>query len=84
MAEGRPGVLFDQEDGVALLAQPDDDLKDIFDDERGQPGRRFIHHHQRRPGHQGPAHGQHLLFAAGEGAGQLLARAPAGSGKSSY
>ena len=35
--------------------------------------RGLVEHEQLGPAHQGAAHGEHLLLAAGEGAGGLLA-----------
>ena len=48
--------------------------------QRRQPHRRLVQHQQLGPAHHRPAHGQHLLLAAGERAGRLFAAAPPGSG----
>ena len=47
------------------------DGEDLIGDERGQAQTRLVEEQQARLGHQGPSHGEHLLLAAGKGAGQL-------------
>ena len=46
-------------------------LEDLVDEDRRQAHRRLVHEQDLGVGHQGPAHGQHLLLAAAEGAGDL-------------
>ena len=46
---------------------------DVADHQRRDAQRRLVHEEQSRSRHQGPADGEHLLLAAGEGAGQLVA-----------
>ena len=68
------GVLLHQQDGHAgRLVDLADGLEDGAHQQRRQPQRGLVEQEQARPGHEGPADGQHLLLAAGEGAGQLLA-----------
>ena len=50
-----------------------DDLEDLLHQNGGQPHGGLVQHHQFGAGHQGAPHGQHLLFAAGERAGDLAA-----------
>ena len=59
--------------GDALAVDLGDDGKDVLDHQGGQPQGGLVQHHQLGAGHEGPAHGQHLLLAAGQGAGQLPA-----------
>ena len=47
--------------------------KIVAHQERGEAQRRLVEQQQLRVGHQRPADGQHLLLAAGEGAGELVA-----------
>ena len=49
-----------------------DDGKNLLHQQRRQAHGGLIHQHNAGIGHQGPAGGQHLLLAAGEGARQLL------------
>ena len=67
------GVLFDHEDRHALPVDGLDRVKHQFHEQRREAHRRFIHADQLRPRHQRPANGDHLLFAAGECAGELVA-----------
>ena len=67
------GVLLDHEDGGALLVDGLDDLEHLIDEGRRQAHRRLVHADQARPRHQGPPDGHHLLLAARERAGELLA-----------
>ena len=48
-----------------------DQGEQLFDQERGEPERRLIEDQELWLGHQSPADGQHLLFAAGERARAL-------------
>ena len=48
-----------------------DDLKDLLHQNRGKAHGGLVQHQQLGVGHKGTAHGKHLLFAAGEGAGHL-------------
>ena len=50
-----------------------DDVKDLLHQNGGQAHGGLVQHQQLGVGHQCPAHGQHLLLAAGEGTGHLLA-----------
>ena len=45
-----------------------DDVEDALDHDGGQAQGGLIHHNDLGAGHQGAAHGQHLLLAAGQGA----------------
>jgi len=47
------------------------DNLEVLQDQRGrQPQRRLVHQQQAGPGHQGPAHRDYLLLAAGQRVGQ--------------
>ena len=64
---GDPDVLLDHQDvDIALLAQANQHLLDLGDDDRGQTLGRLVHHQQAWIGQQGSANGQHLLLAPGE------------------
>src|SRR6266508_3967859 len=67
------GVLLDQENRHALAVQFGDDTEDFLDDDRSQAERRLIHQQDPRTRHQRARHGQHLLLAAGQRSGKLLA-----------
>ncbi len=67
------GVLFHQEDGGAILVKLLNDIKDLVHQDGSQTHGGFVQHHELRMAHQCPGHGQHLLLAAGQGAGYLLA-----------
>ena len=49
-----------------------DDLEDLGNDQRRQAQRGLVEQQQAWARHQGAADGQHLLFAAGHGAGALV------------
>ncbi len=53
------------------VAQGGDALEELGDDERRQAHRELVEHHDARVADQGPAHGQHLLLAAGQRPGGL-------------
>ena len=65
-------VLFHQQNGGSGPFQFPDDIEDLLHQNRSQTHRRLVHHHQLGLAHQSAAHGQHLLFAAGQGARHLL------------
>ena len=69
--QGPGGVLLHQEDGNPDPGQLVDDVEDFVGHFGGEPQAGFVQEQQARPGHEGPAHGHHLLFAAGEGGGGL-------------
>ena len=69
--QGDPGELLDQQDGDALSGQVGDGLVEALDDHRRQPHRELVEEQQRGVDGEGAGHGQHLLLAAGEGAGHL-------------
>ena len=50
-----------------------DGLHDLLHHDRGEAHGGLVEHEELGLGHQGAAHGEHLLFAAGEGAGGLFA-----------
>ena len=71
--EGEVGVLFDEENGDALgFVDLDDFLENGFDEERGDAEGGFVEHEEAGLAHEGAADGEHLLFAAGKGAGDLF------------
>ena len=66
-------VLLDDEHGdVALLAEPDQHLLDLGDDDRRQALGRLVHHQQLRVGQQRARNRQHLLLAAGKLAAAIV------------
>src|SRR5690349_5800771 len=72
--EGECRVLLDQQHPGALLGpDPREHLEHLPDDERRQPQGRLVQQQQRRPGQQRPGHREHLLLAAGQAAGRLVA-----------
>ena len=67
------GVLFDQQHRHALLIDVDDDVANLFDQHRGETERRFVENEEFGVGHERTADGEHLLLAARQVAGGLLA-----------
>ena len=66
------GVLLHQQHSGAGFVDLLDDAEDFLHQDGGQAHGRLIHHQQLWMAHQRAAHGQHLLLAAGQGAGILL------------
>ena len=66
-------VLLDQEDRRALAVELGHDVENLAHHERSETERRLVHQQEARPRHERPRHRQHLLLAARERAGQLLA-----------
>ena len=67
-----PSVLFYQKDGHLLLrTNALHDGKDVFDYQRRKSKRRFIKKKQRRPSHECPSDGKHLLLTARQCSGLL-------------
>ena len=71
--QGGAGVLLHQQDGGAVLVQLLDDIKNLLHQDGRQAHGRLVQHQQLGVAHQGAAHGQHLLFSAGQRSGDLLA-----------
>ncbi len=68
----RPGgVLLHQQGGDPGPGQLMNNIEDLVRDQGGQPQAGLVQQQQARPGHQGPAHGHHLLLAPGQGVGAL-------------
>ena len=67
------GVLLDQQDGQAFLLQRADRFPQPLDDDRREPFRRLVHDQAIRIGHQRAADRQHLLLAARQRLGALVA-----------
>src|SRR5258708_39783754 len=65
--------MFHDEDGRTLPIDLLDHVEDLLHQLWGQAHRRFIHAEQLWPTHQRATHRHHLLLAARERAGQLLA-----------
>ena len=74
--EGPGGVLLHQQDGNPAPAELLDNVEDFVGDQRRQPQGRLIQEQKPGLGHQGPAHGHHLLLPAGEGVGPLAGPLP--------
>src|SRR5882672_5411638 len=66
-------VLLDQEDGEAALVQDADGMQYLLHDQRREAERGLVEHDQLGVAHQAAADGEHLLLAAGERAGELVA-----------
>ncbi|KAG0945729.1 hypothetical protein G6F31_014412 [Rhizopus arrhizus] len=65
-------VLLHQEQGQAVGVDGAQRTEDLLHDDRRQAHRRFVQQQQAGLGHQGPADGQHLLFAARQRARVLI------------
>ena len=64
--KSQAGILLDKEDCCALTVYFFKSFKHGEHKERRQPHGRFIQQHNLAAAHEGPAHGQHLLFTPGE------------------
>src|SRR5712692_4365641 len=72
--ERQRGVLLDQQHAHVFIAvEVAQDAEQLLYDQRGEPERRLVEQHQARAQHHGAADRQHLLLAAGQGAGLLAA-----------
>ena len=71
--QGQAGVLLHEQNRHAGALELGDDSGDLFHQQGRQPQRRLIEQEQTRPGHEGAAEGEHLLFLAAEGAPELTA-----------
>ena len=49
-----------------------EDLVDFLDQKWGKAQGRFVEEHEFGPGHEGPSHDHHLLFAAGQVPGRVV------------
>ena len=67
--ERAQGVLLDDEDGAALLAQLDEQVEDRVDHHRGEAERRLVEQDEAGVAHQRPGDGELLGLAAREVAG---------------
>ena len=65
--------LLDEQHRDFFLLQPPDDREHLFDEARRKPHRRLVQQQHLRLKHQRARHRQHLLFAARQRAGQLIA-----------
>src|SRR5690606_2800445 len=65
-----------QQDRGALRLQLRDGRHDLLHHDRRETHGGLVEHQQLGLGHEGPAHGEHLLLTAGEGSGGLLAALP--------
>ncbi len=77
--KGRPGpgegpgrVLLHQQDGDPGPGELLDEVEDFVGHQGRQPQGRLVQQQQFGLGHEGPAHGRHLLLPAGQRAGALL------------
>src|SRR5262245_11871665 len=67
-------VLLDDEDGEPLLlVEVAEDPEDLPDDDRREPEGRFVEEQEKRPRHERAGDREHLLLAARERSGLLLA-----------
>ena len=64
--QGHFGVLLHQQHGHAVAVDLADDLEDLLDQQRRQAHGRLVQQQHLGLAHQGTAHGQHLLLAAGQ------------------
>ena len=58
-----------------------DDAEDLLHDDGREAERGLVEHEEARPRHERAADGEHLLLAAGHGAGGLAPRARRGAGR---
>ena len=79
-AEDGTGELLDHQDRHALAGDAGHDVVELADDERGQAHRQLVEEQQAGVGGQAAGHGEHLLLAARQRAGQLVDRAPRAGG----
>ena len=63
-------ILFDQQDGEPFVVQLFDQIEELDDEDRRQPKRWLVEHHERRFGHKRTADRQHLLLPAGQHRGR--------------
>ena len=70
-AQGLVGVLLHQKDRGAVGIDLLDDAEDLLDDDGRKAQGGLVEQEEPGPGHEGAAHGQHLLLAAGQGAALL-------------
>ena len=70
--QGHVGVLLDEQDARARLVDGHDRVPDLAYQLGGQAQGGLVQDEQFRIGHQRPPDGQHLLFAAGQVAGNVL------------
>ena len=66
-------VLLDDEHGEPLVVQVLDDAEDLRDEQRREAERRLVEQEQPRPLHERAREREHLLLAAAERAGLLVA-----------
>src|SRR5438128_407707 len=66
-------VLLDQQDGEAALVEEVDGAQHLLHHQRGEAERGLVEHDELGRTHQAAADGEHLLLAAGHGAGDLRA-----------
>ena len=71
MAQGHPVVLLHQEDGGPHVADFVHHVEDLLNNQRRQTQRGLVQQQQTGLAHHGPAHGKHLLLAAGQSARHL-------------
>src|SRR4051812_33576947 len=71
--ERRAGVLLNQQDRDAKLAQSHHDAEDLAHDQRSEAEARLVEQEKPRPRHQRTAERPHLAFAAGQRARELAA-----------
>jgi hypothetical protein len=69
-------VLLHQEDRVPLVAELADDPEQLPHQQGRQAQGRFVQEQDLGPRHEGPAEGQHLLLAPGQGGRHLTAALP--------
>ena len=69
-AQGDGGELLDEQHAGAALGDGGDDRDQPADHHRGQAQRQLVDQHVARPGDQRLGQHDHLLLAAGQGAGQ--------------
>ena len=71
-AQGDAGVLLHQHHGEAFLVEGAQGGEDVAHDDGSQAHGRLVEQQEHaRLGHERPPDGQHLLLAAGQGAGLL-------------
>ena len=72
-AQRERGVLLDEQHRRSAFADARDHRADRLDHDRRESERRLVEQDERRARHQRAANGEHLLLAAGQRPGELLA-----------
>ena len=64
--QGDAGILFDDQDGGPGFVEFFQHAKELLHKQRRKPHGRFVQQDEPNAAHEGPSHGQHLLFPAAQ------------------